>query len=253
MPEQRIKTIIADGDETASGVLTQLLHSCCSEIDIVCNCNSLQQTLCSIEEFNPALIFTETEFPDGTGIDLLCNYPGRDFRVVFVTSHHNHAISAFRYSASDYLLKPVKEEELISSVRRVKTELAGYNSMAGLQNLIGDLNKKNELPGTLIVNNSKGFTVLKTDDIVFLEADGYCTNFYLTGKTKISSARNLKYYSCLLPPSVFMRVHHSFIINLSHVKGYNSDDNILLTENYSCSLSTAHKNVFLACFRNKKH
>ena len=125
--------------------------------------------------------------------------------------------------------------------------------MAGLQNLIGDLNKKNELPGTLIVNNSKGFTVLKTDDIVFLEADGYCTNFYLTGKTKISSARNLKYYSCLLPPSVFMRVHHSFIINLSHVKGYNSDDNILLTENYSCSLSTAHKNVFLACFRNKKH
>lgn len=244
--------MVVDSDESAVFTLTQLVHECCPEIEIVSVCNSIKQAITAINECHPQLVITETELPDGSGFELVQNWRERNFRVVFITLNRENAIKAFRYSASDYLLKPVKKEELVEAVKKVKTELSESNSLEGLKNYLGQLNGNGDPLKTLVVHNSKGFTVLKTDEIIYLEADGYCTNFYLQGKVKISSSRNLKFYSELLPAETFMRVHHSFIVNLNHVNGYNCQEEILLTETLSCSLSAAHKTRFMAFFKHKK-
>jgi two-component system, LytTR family, response regulator len=252
MPEQTITTLVVDSDESAVFKLTQLVHGYCPEIEIVSVCSSFKQAVNAISEYHPQLVITETELPDGNGFDLVQNQQERNFKVVFITANCENAIKAFRFSASDYLLKPVKKEELLEAVKKVKTELSEPDSYEGLKNYLVQLNGNNEPLKTLVVHNSKGFTVLKTDEIIYLEADGYCTNFYLLGKVKISSSRNLKYYIDLLPDAVFMRVHHSFIVNLNHVTGYNCQEEILLTGNLSCSLSAAHKTRFMGYFKHKK-
>jgi two-component system LytT family response regulator len=252
MPEQTIKTLVVDSDESSVIFLAQLVHNCCPEIEIVSVCSSLKQAAKAIHEFHPKLVFAETELPDGSAFDLIQNWQERNFRVVFITLNCENAIKAFRFSASDYLLKPVKKDELIEAVQKVKTELAESNSIEGLKSYLGQFNGNDEKLKTLVVYNSKGFTVLKTDEIIYMEADGYCTNFYLQGKLKISSSRNLKFYTDMLPPESFMRVHHSFMVNLSHVNGYNCQEEILLTENMNCSLSAAHKSQFMKYFKHKK-
>jgi two-component system LytT family response regulator len=252
MPEQTIMTLVVDSDESSVIKLTQLVHEYCPEIEIVSVCNSLKQAVTAINECHPRLIFAETELPDGSGFDLVEDRLERNFKVVFITTNCENAIKAFRFSATDYLLKPLKNEELLEAVRKVKTELSEPASFEGLKNYLGQLNGNNEMLKTLVVHNSKGFTVLKTVDIIYLEADGYCTNFYLQGKVKISSSRNLKYYIHMLPDNTFMRVHHSFVVNLKHVNGYNCQEEILLTDNLSCSLSAAHKSQFMGYFKHKK-
>jgi two-component system LytT family response regulator len=252
MADQQIKTIIIDGVENSGKLLLRLIESCCPEIDVVAVCDSLEQASIIIKETTPKLIFIETELPDGSGFDLLQNLPDRNLKVVFVTGNPDHAVKAYRFSATDYLLKPVVREDLIAAVAKVKTELAEPNSLAEIQDFLGQIAENTDLAKTLVVCNPKGFTVLKTDEIIYLEADAYCTNFYLLGNTKISSSRNLKFYGELLPSSNFMRVHHSFIVNLNHVKGYGSHEEILLADNLSCTLSAAHKATFLNYFKHKK-
>jgi len=252
MPEQTIKTLVVDSDESSVIHLTLLIHDCCPEIEIVSVCHTFKQAVNAMNEFHPRLIFTETELPDGSGFDLVQNWKERNFRVVFITGNCENAIRAFRFSASDYLLKPVKIAELVEAVKKVNTELSESGSLEGLKSYLGQLNGNGDPQKTLVVYNSKGFIVLKTDEIIYLEANGYCTNFYLQGKVKLSSSRNLKFYSDLLPVAAFMRVHHSFIVNLNHVSGYNCQEEILLTDSLSCSLSAAHKTRFMGYFKHKK-
>ena len=252
MSKQTIKTLVVDSDDSAVTYLTQLINDCSPEIEIVSICGSISQAINAITEYHPQLIFTETELPDGSGFGLIQNGHERNFRVVFITQNCEDAIKAFRFSVSDYLLKPVKKDELVEAVKKVKTELSESGSFDGLRNYLGKLNENDTPLKTLVVYNSKGFTVLKTDEIIYLEADGFSTNFYLQGKVKLSISRNLKFYSDLLPGSSFMRVHHSFIVNLNHVHGYNCEEEILLTDNLTCSLSATHKTQFMGYFKHKK-
>ena len=252
MPEQTIKTLVVDSDDAAVGFLTQLVRENCTDIKIVSVCNSVGQAISAIDEYHPQLVITETELPDGSGFDLIKNRFEKDFRVVFTTSNCENAIKAFRFSVTDYLIKPVKKEELMEAIKKVRLELTEPNPTGEFKNYLGQLNGNGNQSKTLVVYNSKGFTVLKTDDIIYLEADGYCTNFYLQGKVKISSSRNLKFYGELLPDGTFMRVHHSYFVNLNHVKGYNCQEEILLNDNLSCSLSASHKNQFMGYFKHKK-
>jgi two-component system, LytTR family, response regulator len=252
MPEQTIKTLVVDSDESSVKQLTQLILDYCPEIEIVSFSNSFTKAVSDINEYHPRLIFTETELPDGSGIDLADDWQERNFRVVFISNNPDLAVKAFRLSVSNYLLKPVKKEELLEAVKKVKAELSESGSLEGLKKYLGQINVNDDHLKSLVVYNAKGFTVLKTKEIIYLEADGYSTNFYLTSKEKISSSRNLKFYSQLLPGSTFMRVHNSFIVNLKHVNGYNCQEEILLTHNLSCSLSAAHKSQFMGYFKHKK-
>jgi two-component system LytT family response regulator len=190
--------------------------------------------------------------PNGDGFELLRMFSKIDFKVIFVTAFSDYAIRAFRFSATDYLLKPVKVDELIEAVNKVRQELTVRNTNLNLQVLMEGISNK-ELPDDqLVIPSTKGFSVIKISDIIMCEAEGYCTHFYLAGKEKITSSKNLKHYEELLVNKNMMRVHHSNLINLAHVKGYCHIGEISLTEDICCPLGNNYKSRFLEVFGKKK-
>jgi len=134
------------------------------------------------------------------------------------------------FSASDYLLKPVKVDELVEAVNKVNQELASRQTNLNLQILLEGLADKEPNTKNLVIPSTKGFSVIKIEDLIMCEADGYCTNFYLKGKCKVTSSKNLKHYEELLNNYPFMRVHHSNLVNINHVKGYCHQGEISLSE-----------------------
>jgi two-component system, LytTR family, response regulator len=252
MESRLLKAIIVDDEKPSREALSNYINEYCPGVEIVAECKSAKAAYKSIMEYQPQLVFLDIEMPRGNGFDLLKMFKTIPFKVIFVTAFSEYAIQAFRFSATDYLMKPVKVGELIEAVDKVKLEL---NTMDSFQNIITLLENFDSPAGEtkkLVIPDLKGFSVIRISEIVYCEADGYCTTFHLAGNSKISSSKNLKYYEELLPAKQFMRVHHSYIINIQHVIGYTHQGEILLSGNQSCPLSAAFKPSFLKHFRKFK-
>jgi two-component system LytT family response regulator len=248
---QPIKTIIVDDEKPSREALANYLREYCPNVQIVAKCNSAKVAYKAISEHQPQLVFLDVEMPKGSGFDLLRMIGSVNFKVIFITAFSNYAVQAFRCSATDFLLKPVKISELKEAVNKAIHELEVKDSYLSVKALLDNLSNISQPNGNLVISDSKGFTVLKTSDIIYCEADGYCTLFYLAGRTKISSSRNLKFYEELLPANQFIRTHHSYIVNLNHVKGYSHQEEILLADGLKCPLSLVNKHAFISFF--KKH
>jgi two-component system LytT family response regulator len=172
-----------------------------------------------------------------------------DFKVVFVTAYLEYAITALRFSATDYLLKPVLIDELIAAVNKVRAELSKEIGTMNLQKLLENLTSKKSHYNQLVISNSNGFKVIDTDQIILCEADGYCTHFMLSDGEKITSSKNLKHYEELLSDQSFIRVHNSFMLNMGHIKSYSNQGEIRLSNNLSCPLGNAYRQKFLVRFK----
>jgi two-component system LytT family response regulator len=191
--------------------------------------------------------------PKGNGFDLLRMFNPINFKVIFVTAFSQYAVDAFRYAVIDYLMKPVKVVELIEAVSKVKNGVGNNNSINIVLKLLESHSLNSSQDKNLIISGAKGFTLIKKNDIIMLKADGYCTIIFLTGKSNITSTRNLKYYEELLDPVQYMRVHHSYIINFEHVTGYTHQEEVLLSHELRCPLSKSHKLDFLNYYKIIRH
>lgn len=251
MPFDLLKVIVVDDEQPSREALINYLKEYCPETEVVAECNSANTAYKAIRKHKPHLVFLDIEMPRGSGFDLLKMFNPIDFKVVFVTAYSKYAVQAFRFSAVDYLLKPVKVRELKEAIAKVKTESTDYthqNIEALLENLMASSGSRKNL----VISDSKGFTVVKTSEIIMCEADGFCTHFFLTGNQKITSSKILKHYEEILCETRFMRVHHSYIVNIEHVKGYTNQGMIHMSEELSCPLSTSHKSTFLRRLRELK-
>lgn len=242
-----LKTVIVDDEKPSREALAKYLEDYCHDVQVLASCNSVQTAYNAIQEYEPHLVFLDIEMPVKNGFDLLRLFNPINFKVVFITAYAEYAIRAFRFSATDYLLKPVMVDELVDAVNKVRSEISKMTGNLNLQKLIETF-AQNEF-GQLVISDSSGFKVADTSDIVMCEADGYCTHFVMTGNDKITSSKNLKHYEDLLSGQGFLRVHNSFMINLYHVKGYSNQGEILLTHNLKCPLGNAFKQKFLERFK----
>jgi two-component system LytT family response regulator len=251
MDKQNIKTIIIDDEKPSREALANYLREFCPAVQIVAECKSAKTAFKAITEHQPQLVFLDIEMPKGSGFDLLKMFSSVHFKIIFITAFSNYAVQAFRCSATDFLLKPVKISELKEAVNKVMNDLEIKDSYLSVKALLDNFSGLTPPNGNLVIPDSKGFTVIKIADIICCEADGYCTHFLLTGKVKISSSRNLKFYEEILPQNLFIRTHHSYLVNLQHVRGYSNQEEILLAEGLKCPLSSGNKHTFISFF--KKH
>jgi two-component system LytT family response regulator len=243
---------VVDDEKPSREVLINYLQENCPFIEIVSECNSVQSAYLAITEYHPELVFLDIEMPKGNGFELLRMFKTIDFKVIFITAFSEYAVEAFRFSAIDYLLKPIKIAELIEAVNKVKLERNMNHSFQNIQALLENLYSPIIESKSLVIPNSKGYSVIKTNEIILCTADGYCTHFNLTGNKKMSSSRSLKYYEELLPINQFLRVHRSYIINLQHVESFNLMGQIFLTENHNCTLAKGFKESFHNSFKHTK-
>lgn len=250
MQPKPLKTIVVDDEMPSREALVTYIRDFCPDVEIVAECDSVKSAYQSILKHHPQLVFLDIEMPNGNGFDLLQLFKNPSFKVIFVTAFSDYAIRAFRFSATDYLLKPVKVDELIEAVDKVKLELSTGSGNQNLHTLMESLNPNGNNHSKLVIPNNKGYSVINISDIIMCQADGYVTHFHLLGKAKVSSTKILKYYEEVFDHQL-IRVHRSYMVNVAHVKGYTHFGEILLDDNLTCPLGDTYKPNFLQLLGKK--
>ncbi len=243
-----IRAVIIDDEKLARDVIFNYLRDYCPDVEVVAQAATVQTAYEAIRKTSPDLIFLDIEMPDGKGFDLLKMFDRINFRIIFVTAYSEYAIKAFRFSALVYLLKPIKIDELIEAVAKIRDPEQHGISSEIVKTLLNNLRSSSPTQSTLIIPNIKGFEVLKLKEIIMCQADGYCTNFFLTGDRKVVSSKNLKHFTGLLEDQNFLRVHHSYLINLHHVTGYTRQGEIMLSEDLKAYVGDSYKGEFTRRF-----
>ena len=215
-----IRAIIVDDEVHCLETLSLLLKEFCPQVQVLEQCRSAKKGLDAIEKMKPDLVFLDIEMPTMNGFEMLEQFPEIPFAVIFTTSYDQYAIKAIRFSALDYLLKPIDPKELIAAVGKVQTQknlpIPGQFEM-----LMNQVKHKEGCFNKIAMPTSEGFELIPTEQVIRCEADDNYTHLYLKNKTKIIACRTLKEMEEQLQdfPS-FVRVHHSYLVNMNEVNKY---------------------------------
>jgi two-component system, LytTR family, response regulator len=247
-----IKCIIVDDELPARECIRNFLKDYCRDVEVVAQADSANTALTAILDHHPDLVFLDVEMPNGNGFDLLRMLTRIDFSIIFVTAYEEYAVTAFRFSATDFLLKPINIKELIEAVDKVRMQLQNKTGAANIETLKRLTQSGPESWNVLVIPASDGFKVVRLQEIITCEADGYCTIFHLKDQGKIVSTKNLKYYDEFLSGYYFMRVHNSHLVNLHQIREYSSEGVIKLADEIQAPLGNTYKKKFLEYFERNK-
>src|SRR5690349_21050842 len=219
MKVKKIRSIIVDDDESNLENLKILLTTYCASIEIIAVASTVPQAISEITSQKPDLLFLDVEIKNSTGFDLLEQLENRNFHVIFVTAFDQYAIKALRFSAVDYLLKPICIEDLQQAVDRVREKMIQSHPFKELENLMNNMKKGVQTP-RIAIPMSSSFEFIPVSDIVRCVGESSYTTFYLKGGNKMIVSKTLKEYEDLLNEHDFLRVHKSHLVNLNHVKSF---------------------------------
>ncbi|HYG40676.1 MAG TPA: LytTR family DNA-binding domain-containing protein [Cytophagales bacterium] len=213
----KIRTVIIDDEQGARETLKKLIDLYCPGVQVVAEAEGVEEGLKTIKANDPDLVLLDIKMNDGTGFDLLKRIENPDFKIIFITAFDEFALSAIKFSALDYLLKPVEPEDLISSVHKAEQALEQNILNLKIKTLLHNIEKENK---KLTVKTAECYHILAINEIIRCEADGNYTHFFLTNRRKISVSITLKEYEELLTQYQFFRLHHSHLINLHQVERF---------------------------------
>ena len=216
-----LKVIIIDDEANAVKTLENFLRKYLEDCTVVDTANSASEAVKLIDSVDFDLALLDINLGDGSGFDVLDNCKKQNFKVVFTTAYDQYAIKAFKYSAMDYLLKPINPEELMETVERIKS--IPENSTAAQSNYAAGI-AKNGQADKLVVNASSAIHFIQLDQISHLESYRNYTDIYLIDGQKITSTKTLKYYEVLLEDRGFFRIHQKHLVSLENISRFLKED-----------------------------
>lgn len=242
-----MQVLIIDNEPEIRQGLQQLLRKYCPEVSDIREAQGLKDGLEMIVTRQPDLLFLDVELDDGTGIELLQKLPQIDFQVVFITAHNHYAVEAFKFSAIDFLLKPIDIEELIRSVQRAQNNLAKEKIIEQLK-IVQEDREALQSKKKIVLRDAENLHFVRVSDILYCEADGIYTTFFLESGEKILVSKNLKEYDTMLEFFHFLRVHHSYLVNLEKVIKFDKTDggHLILSNQSKVPVSSRKKEQVLA-------
>lgn len=243
MAENNLKIVIVDDEESGRETLRNFLTKYCNRVEIVAEANGVASGIGQIVLHKPDLVFLDVQMQDGTGFDLLSGLSERKFQVVFVTSYDQYALQAFRFSAADYLLKPVDPDQLIEAVEKVRSNIEKKEITSKLDVLVSNVNRleKIALPAM------DGIRFVNIEDIVRCESDDNYTMFFMKSGESIVVSKTLKEYELMLKGMRFCRVHKSYLVNLKYISRYVPGDGgyLILEDGSHVDVSRRKKETLL--------
>lgn len=245
---EKLKTIIVDDEQDAVGFISSIIGEYCPGLEVVGKAHNVAGGVTEIKEKRPDLVFLDVEMPNGTGFDLLMQFPEKDFEVIFITAFNHYAIRAIKFSAVDYILKPININEFIEAVNRVLQKRKEKSSQGNDSVRILLENLKSAHPSRLAIPTSDGMEYLNPKDIIRIESDRSYSWFYLPGNRKILVSRHLKEFQDILGDRHFFRSHNSHLINLRFVKKFIRREGgfIEMQDGSQIPVSRGRKEIFLA-------
>lgn len=212
-----MKTVLIDDVEKSRVALKSDIADYCPELNIVGEAEGVVSGVKLIRSTKPELVFLDIEMGDGNGFDLLEMFENIDFQVVFITGMDAYAIQAFKYSAVDYLLKPVDPEDLERAVERAKERNGAKGQENKIELLLENINERMNAKTRLALHSRDKVDVVEITNIVRCESDDNYTRFFLENGKKILVSKTLKEYDNLLSDHGFLRIHQSHLINPQHI------------------------------------
>ncbi|WP_118973639.1 LytR/AlgR family response regulator transcription factor [Taibaiella koreensis] len=210
-------------------------------------CGSIAEASTFLGSTSVDLVLLDIELQDGTGFELLDALPDINFKVIFITAFDQHAIKAIKTGALDYLLKPVDEEEFRAAITR-----AGRQARQSAEQLSIAREHMSPTPvsNRIVLREYNVIRVLSYNDILYCYSHNGYTNFFLTDNRKITVSRSIKEYEQMLPPSVFIRVHQSYIININYIDFYNREGFIVLKNSLEVPVSVRKREEVVKTITN---
>lgn len=243
-----IKAVIIDDEENARYTLTNYLTTYCPEITIVGEGDSVESGFVAINQHQPDVVFLDIMLSDGSGFNLLNRFEQINFKIVFVTSYSQYAIKAFKYSAFDYILKPIDIDELINVTNRLKSMTAPTaDTSAKLDFLENSINKEDNTFTKIVLATNNSLYVVEIADIIHCEAQENYTMFYLTNDARLMVSRTLKEFEELLQEHLFVRVHKTHLVNFNFIARFLNQDggSVVLKNGTIIPVSVRKKDVVL--------
>ncbi len=219
-----IKAVIIDDDHQMQELNSKLLKDNFSEVQLVGIADSVVNGIQLIRKTKPQLVLLDIEINGGTGFNILQKLDPYDFKVVFITAFNDHAIKAIKFSAIDYILKPVNEFEFCEAVKNAVSQIEAQIDTQEQNHFFLDLYKKEMQSKKIVLRTGEAFHIIDISDIVFCKSDNSYTTFYMDDGEKIVVSKGIREYDSLLNEFGFFRPHQSYLVNLNHAKKVDKSD-----------------------------
>jgi len=242
-----ITALLIDDDKHLRKGMKSLLERYASEIIIIGEAESVKTGIIALEKYKPQVVFLDIHLSDGTGFDILEEFAKANGQmashIVFITAHEQYALKAFKFSALDFLLKPVDPEELQKSIVKIKQALEKNNSFDHIDLLLENIRKKVDNFKRIALSTSDGIHLFEISDIIRCESQDNYTKFYIKNHKPLLISKTLKEYEELLSEHGFERIHQSHLINLAYLKSYIKNDGgyVIMADNTNLPISQRKK------------
>ena len=226
-----LRSIIIDDEPQNATILKNDIETHCSSVQIVSVCYSAKEGIMSIKKEKPDLVFLDIEMPWMNGFEMLEMLDEIHFCIIFTTAHDQFAAKAFRISAIDYLLKPIDVNDLKEAVKKAAEKIQQRSGVENIANLLQNI-KQPEGNQRIAFPGREGFEFIEAGKVIYAQAEGSYTHVFLNDKRKLVISKTLSDIEEMLPPELFHRIHHSTLVNLSHVTHlFKSDGGYVVLEN----------------------
>lgn len=244
------KAIIIDDENRTRDLIAKMINSFGLDIEAISAADSVESGIKAIEEYQPDLVFLDIQMPDGTGFDLLRSIDKKNFDVIFITAHEEFAIKAIKFSALDYILKPVDPTELKAAVERALVSMNSEKEEVQFEALHNNMQAQQKR--RLVLKTQESVHVVDLEQIIRCEADRNYTSFFLTEGRKILVSKTLKEYETLLTGYNFLRVQQSHLVNLDYVDRYDKGNggSVVMKDGSEVPLSPAKREIFFKILEN---
>lgn len=244
-----IKAIIVEDEASGRNTLLKMLEDFSSRIYVAGTAESAQAGIKLILEHKPDLVFLDIEMPYLNGFEMLEQIPERQFDVIFTTAYDQYAIKAFRFSATDYLLKPYEMDELDDAIKKIEQKrFSGNRNPEEIDVLLRNIRELKKNSNRLALPTSDGLIFVEVKRIIRCESDTNYTRFFIEDAKPVIVSRTLREFEELLDTHDFIRVHHSHLVNINHIKRYIKGEGgvVIMSDNSEVEVSRRKKDIFLS-------
>jgi two-component system, LytTR family, response regulator len=247
-----IKAVIIDDEPAMQQVNSLLMNEYFPEVTVAGIANSVESAVLLIKEQQPQLVLLDIELGSGTGFQVLQQLKPYSFKVVFITGFDSYALKAIKFSALDYILKPVNETEFQNAIQKAVDEINNQESQQLQTQHLLDTFKKEINPKKLVLKTAELLHIVDISDIHFCQSDNSYTTFFLENNEKIVVSKSIGEFESLLADFSFFRPHQSFLVNLNHVKKIDKSDGgfIVMKNKKEIPISIRQKKKLISLLEN---
>src|SRR6478609_2302639 len=243
-----LKALLVDDESKSRESLKILIEDFCTGVEVVGMAASVDEALKLTEEQSPNIVFLDIRMNKETGFDFLNKCKKIDFQVIFTTAYSEYALDAIKFSALDYLLKPINIEDLKAAIAKAEDKFSGSNLKEKVDFLLQNFKVENSENFKLVLPTAEGLMFINFKDVLYCEASSNYTIFHMRDGKKYVVSKTLKEYEDLLVNYNFFRIHNSFLINLREVRKYIKGDGgyVVLSNEKALDVSKRKKELFLS-------